>query len=193
MKNGKYSNKNRKRRLRWGKEFVLLCSVVMLLIGVVGGSLAYLIAEGGSVENTFIPGKVSCSIQEPGWSDGETTKSNVTVKNTGNTDAYIRAAIVVTWEKDGAKAPVAPVLGTDYTLVINTAAWTKNGSYYYHNTAVAPDKETEVLINSCTVTGTYEDYTLCVEILADAIQSTGVDTDGSTPVSQAWGYPPSGN
>lgn len=195
MNNGKYSTKkNRKRRLIWSKQFVLLCAVVMLLIGVIGGSLAFLTTNSNAVENTFTPGKVSCTINEPKWTDGDIVKSNVTVTNTGNTDAYIRAAIVVTWvDASGNKAPQVPVPDTDYTLDIGDDWRTFNDGYYYYNATVAPSGTTTNLIDSCKVIkGNLDGYTLCVEILADAIQSTGTSANG-TPVAQSWGHTPSAN
>ena len=187
MYNGKYNN--RKRRLRWNKQFVLLVSILALLVGVVGGSLAYLVTSTGDVANTFTPGKVACQINE---TMKDNVKSNVTVKNTGNTDAYIRVRLVATWQdEDGKVCPKAPVEGTDYTITYPEGTkWVKNGEYYYYPTSVAPNAFTGNLIDSCLpVSGQAPaGYTLHVEILADAIQSKPTDA-----VTQAWGYTPSGN
>ena len=72
---------------------------ILMLIGVVAGStVAYLIDKTDRVANTFEYAKVSCEITE---NFDKTTKSNVQVKNTGTTDAYIRATYVVNWlDKD---------------------------------------------------------------------------------------------
>lgn len=157
------------RRLVTGRQVLLLAALAVIVMGVVGGTVAYLVTKTTSVVNTFDPGRVSCVIEEK---FDKTTKEDVTVKNTGNTDAYIRAAIIVTW-KDAAGniAATAPVEGTDYNLVLNETDWVKHDGYYYYKDAVAPDRTTENLINSCTALKSNGDYTLSVEILADAIQA----------------------
>lgn len=181
-----------KRRLRWRKQFVLLCSIVALLVGVVGGSIAYLTTATDPVENKFEPGKVACQINEKMENN---VKSDVKVQNTGNTDAYIRARIVVTWQdRQGNVYAKPPVAGTDYSITIKTdTGWAKNGEYYYYTSSVTPEGETGILISSCSpVSGKAPSgYTLHVEILADAIQSKGVDENGQSPVEQAWGLDPS--
>lgn len=176
------------RRLRRSKQLLLLAAVIVLLAGVVSGSLAYLAADTTPVENTFTRGIVSCEIVEPGFKQGESAeKENVTIRNTGNTDAYIRARIVVTWQdENGNIYSKAPVAETDYTIeYAQNTSWVRNGDYYYYTTAVAPDECTEVLIKKCAPMAKVEapdGYTFHVEILADAIQSYPDEA-----VGEAWG------
>ena len=168
------------RRLGFGRQVLLLAALVVIAMGVVGGTVAYLVTKTDPVVNTFTPGVVSCKIDET--FDG-TTKSNVYVTNTGNTNAYIRAAIIVTW-KDAAGniAATVPAKGTDYTLELNETDWVEHDGYYYYKGSVAPNAQTEKLIKTCTDLRSNGDYTLCVEILADAIQSSP-----DSAVTQAWG------
>ena len=147
----------------------------------VGGTIAYLITDTRPVENTFTPGNVACQVIEPNWNDEDTAKENVFIKNTGNTDAYIRAAIVVTWQNaDGKVLAEVPQENVDYTLSINTNGWGKKGDYYYCTTAGSPNTQTSVLINSCTVIKAKEGYSLCVDVLAQAIQSSPNTVESST-------------
>lgn len=168
------------RRLGFGRQVLLLAALVVIAMGVVGGTVAYLVTKTDPVVNTFTPGVVSCKIDET--FDG-TTKSNVYVTNTGNTNAYIRAAIIVTW-KDAAGniAATVPVEGYDYNLKLNTNNWTHSGDYYYYKSSVEPNGTTEKLVESCSALKSNGDYTLSVEILADAIQSSP-----DSAVTQAWG------
>ena len=174
MNNAKHSGGKRTprhgRRLGFGRQVLLLAALAVIAMGVVGGTVAYLVTKTDPVVNTFTPGVVSCKIDET--FDG-TTKSNVYVTNTGNTNAYIRAAIIVTW-KDAAGniAATVPAKGTDYTLELNETDWVEHDGYYYYKGSVAPNAQTENLIETCTAKNPYGDYTLSVEILADAIQST---------------------
>lgn len=154
------------------KVVLLLAAAMLILVCGVGGTLAYLVTQAGPVKNEFTPGKVTSKVNE---NFNGTTKENVTIKNTGNVSAYIRAAIVVTWQDaQGNTLPEAP--GTDdYAISINTSDWTQEGGYYYYKAAVSAGESTANLINSCTQTKTYEDgRRLCVEIIGSAIQSEGM-------------------
>lgn len=189
MKNGKYSNKNRKRRLRWNKQFVLLVSMVALLIGVIGGSLAYLFTNTDPVTNTFIPGEVDIDIDEPGWDHA--VKRSVTIQNNGNVSSYIRAAVVVTWQDESGKVyPGMPAAGTDYYIDWETTGWIgpDNAGFYTFTTPVAPNGKTSVLITECYPYDdkTPENYHLVVDVISEAIQADGMD--GNVPVvTSAWG------
>ena len=168
------------------KSFLILAMMVLLLTFAVGGTIAYLVTSTNPVVNTFEPAYVTSVVNEPDWKDGDLEKKNVTISNTGNTSAFIRAAIVVTWQdKDGYTMPVRPVLGTDYdyTLDINTNDWTYNstdGFYYYMHVVTKADDATTTdtttnLINSCKPIKAYDDgRKLCVEVIGSAIQSTGI-------------------
>ena len=184
MNNAKHSGGKRTpqhgRRLGFGRQVLLLAALAVIAMGVVGGTVAYLVTKTDPVVNTFTPGVVSCKIDET--FDG-TTKSNVYVTNTGNTNAYIRAAIIVTWmDAAGNIAATVPAKGTDYTLELNETDWVEHDGYYYYKGSVAPNALTEKLIKTCTDLRSNGDYTLCVEILADAIQSSP-----DSAVTQAWG------
>ncbi len=163
------------------KSFLALALTVLLLAVAVSGTVAYLVTNSEPVENTFEYGKVSCTITED---FDKITKKNVQVKNTGNVDAYIRAAIVVTWkDSKGYTMPVQPEEGTDYTLELGSS-WTKHGDYYYYNGKVAPDGSTGDLIVSCSPTKQYEDgRKLCVEVIGSAIQAEGM---GATSAQEAF-------
>ena len=169
------------RRLRWGKQFILLAAIAVLALGIVGGTSAYLLTNTSSVENTFTPGSVSCTIGE---TFDKKVKRDVYVINTGNTDAYIRAAIIVTWQDaSGNVAPDVPRINTDYSIDYGSG-WKQYGDYWYYLNKVEPGQPTSELIKKCEVITDYEDssYTLHVEILADAIQS-----EPATAMTEAWG------
>ena len=165
-----------------GSGFVLLILAVVLAIG---GTLAFIIANTEEVKNEFTPGEVKCEVLEQ-WEEPYKVKSDVKIKNTGNTAAYIRATYVVTWQKDdGTVYAKQPVEGTDYTIEFaKDSGWEKIGDYWYYTSPVAADGETEVLIASCKLAegaSVPTDYHLSVEIIASAIQS-----DPDTVVAEKW-------
>ncbi len=178
---------NRKTRLCWNRSFVLVVSVLVLLVGIVGASLAYLSMKTEPVKNEFTYGKVSCEVLED--FDG-TVKSNVRIKNTGNIPAYIRARVVVTWKNEnGDIYGTKPVLGEDYSFDFNSEKWigmtTDSGLYFYFPDPVELGAETTWMLRDCKKTenaNVPEGYDLSVEILADAIQSEPVSA-----VEEAWG------
>lgn len=161
------------------KKIILTAASAALLLGAVGTTLAYIIADAGPLANVFTPSHVVNEIIEPTYTTTE--KKDVKVKNTGDTTAYFRAAIVATWVKtdDSSKIIYAaqPVLKTDYTIEIGTD-WVGADGYYYYKYAVAPNNETTALITSCQLTEVANvptGYTLSVEILSQAIQAEPKD------------------
>ena len=169
-------------KMRKTKAILLLALIVAILACSVGGTLAFLVTKTGSVKNTFQPAHVTSSVIEPGWNDGSTEKSNVTIKNTGDVSAYIRAAIVITWkDKDGNTMPEVPGSG-DYSLTIGSDWTLGSDGYYYYNSIVGADKETSNLIVSCTenYTNNYTDgRKLCVEVIGSAIQAEGMGANSA--------------
>lgn len=171
------------------KKLCLLIAVLLLSVATVGGTLAYIFTQTTAVVNKFTPSEVTCKINEK--MDG-TTKSDVTVTNTGDTTAYIRAAVVVTWQNaDGEVLGELPVAGTDYTIIFNNTDWAVKDGYYYYKSVVGVDKTTKTtknLINSCVASAAapVDGYKLHVEIIADAIQAEPADA-----VTEAWGVDPS--
>ena len=182
MYQGQYvkCTKCNKRRANKGKATVLLTSLSLLIVLLVGTTTAFLIASDGPIANIFKSSQVSCEVNEDPF-DG-TTKTNVTISNTGDTEAYIRAAIVVTWKdaENGNIYGATPIAGTDYTIELNLEDWIEGSDgYYYYKHPVAPKNQngvTTALITSCSViqSKTPAGYGLNVEILGSAIQSVPV-------------------
>lgn len=185
MYHGKYDNRNTRsrRRRRKGKSSLLLIALVVLMGVLVGSTVAYLVANTGSIANSFVPAKIETEITEDFKNN---VKNDVKVQNTGDVDAYVRATVVVTWQNNkGEVYPTAPVEGTDYTVTYpDDTGWSKLGEYYYYTKVLKPNQETGVLLTDCkTVEGKApEEYHLSVEILSSAIQSEPEDA-----IHEAWG------
>ena len=154
------------------RSLVLVVSVLALVLAVAGGTLAWLVANSGPVTNTFTPAQVSCEVDETFQNN---VKSAVSIKNTSNIDAYIRAYVVVTWkDAQGNVYGKLPVKDTDYTMTMpNNTKWFKSGDYYYYPDAVPSGASTGMLIEECKLIGTppADGYSLSVEMIAEAIQS----------------------
>lgn len=182
MHQGAHIRKGSKPRVRMNRTAVLFMAIIMLIGAVVGSTVAYLITKTGPVENQFTYAGVSCEVTEKFENN---TKEHVQVKNTGSTDAYIRATYVVNWlDADGNIVTSVPD-GYSYELEKNPdGTWTEgDDGYFYYLSPVAPGESTPGSLLTCTVT--YPEnpkYKLSVEILATAIQSTPAKA-----VTEAWG------
>ncbi len=185
MYNGSHAKANNKPRIRMNKLAILFIAVVMLIGAVVGSTVAFLVTQTEPVENKFSYAKLSTEITEVFTGD---TKSNVQIKNTGDTAAYVRATYVVTWrDMSGNVVPSVPE-GYSYTLTENPGGkWKKIGDYFYYPTPVESKNSTLGSLLTCTVTHPDNpEYVLNVEILASTIQSTPANA-----VTEAWGVTPS--
>lgn len=182
MKNEQYDGKylqSEHKQLRRPKRLATLLVSLLLVLGVaVGGTVAFLSTRTDSKENTFTPSKVTCEVTE---TFNNNVKSNVAVQNTGDTTAFIRAAINVTWmsNQDAADQTVSskvPVKNTDYSIQLaDNTNWIQGADgYYYYQLPVKPQDSTEVLIEECKLQNNAsvpDGYHLSVEIVASAIQS----------------------
>ena len=175
------------KRVMKTKKPVALVALLVLLCCTVAGTLAYLVDSTDPVTNTFTPASVSTEVNED--FDG-ITKSNVTIKNTGNIDAYIRATVVVNWaDKDGnvygGAVPTDKGDKKDYDLTLKANnGWIKGADgYYYYIHPVAPKGSTTVMFENITqlTADPAEGYGLQITILADGIQS-----EPGTTVVRVW-------
>lgn len=208
MYQGKYSNttpaasaSRRGRRRRLNPRFVILVCSLLILTSLVGGTLAYLFTSTGNVENVFTPGEVPPTIEET-FQEGDLVKKKVSVKNTGDVSAYIRAKVLITWqyagegEENGNVLNELPVKDTNYTVYYTqNSGWVYRweDGYYYYTRPVGAQQSTSDLIDELRVISEapQEGYTLHVEILSQAIQADGVTADGTKAVVAAWGVDPS--
>jgi len=174
--------KMRKHQLDRAK--VVMVSLVALAVMAVGTTLAYFLTNTPTVNNVFTPSHVTTVVDEK--FDGN-VKRDVRIQNTGNTAAYIRAAVVYTWQdgngQDGngnVYGGSAPEAGTDFNQIL-ASDWGESGAwvlaadgFYYWTKPVAAKGYTGKLINEISMKDSAnapEGYTLCVEILGSGIQS----------------------
>ena len=87
------------------KKTVFIISAVLLLTATVGSMIAFVFTSTGKIDNTFTPSLVSCAIVENGSTEEQyrdtvsiSSKSDVRIKNTGDTNAYIRVAVIISWK-----------------------------------------------------------------------------------------------
>ncbi len=169
-----YQRKHDKRLCRKsGKSAALLVSLLLLLTVTVGGTIAFLMESDAPLHNLFNPSQVTTYVDETLVG---TTKKDVKIQNTGDTEAWIRAAVVVTWQDaEGNVYGQAPVAGTNYTAWAPGADWLTgdDGFYYYRYPVEAGATTANALISSIAPVGNppADGYYLTVEIIGSGIQS----------------------
>ena len=171
------------------KGIVLILLLAALLLSAAGTTVAFIIARSSPAENTFTPANVSCAVNEVFQNN---VKRDVTVINTGNTEAFVRSALVINWvsETDGKIHAVSPVAGVDYEIIWGSAKWSQGSDgFWYYSAKLAVGESTENLIDSCTlIKEAPAGYRLSVQILASAIQSSP-----ARAIEQAWGVSVNGD
>ena len=175
-----HNEKSGRHGIRMNRTAVLLIAIILLISTAVGSTVAFLATKTEPVENSFEYANVSCEVMQDRDTEGS---SIVKVENTGTISAYIRAAVVANWmDKDGNIAASVPE-GYSYDLTCSSGSWVQGtDGFFYYLLPVAPGASTEGNLLTCTVTcPETPEYTLSVEVLAEAIQSTP-----ASAVNEAW-------
>ena len=171
MRRGKHVKKNSINYKFVGLVFALLT----LSLIATNGTVAFLVDKTESLPNTFEPAEVKVLVTE---SFDFYELDQVRIKNTGNIDAYVRAAVVTNWrDADGNIYGQQPIAGVHYSIQynLNTGGWMRNpqDGYYYLAYPLPPNVTASALILTCTPveSKTPEGCKLSVEIIPQAIQS----------------------
>ena len=174
-----HNEKSGRHGIRMNRTAVLLIAVILLISTAVGSTVAFLATKTEPVENAFEYANVSCEVMQ----DRDTDGSIVQVKNTGTISAYIRAAVVANWIDVDENIAASVPEGYSYDLTCSSGSWAQgNDGFFYYLLPVAPGALTEGSLLTCTVACSENpEYTLSVEVLAEAIQSTP-----ASAVNEAW-------
>lgn len=78
------------------KLIIMLVSIVLAVTVAVVGTLAYLFHITDNVVNVFTPTEVTCKVDETFENN---IKTNVSIQNTSNIDAFIRVAVLANWKQ----------------------------------------------------------------------------------------------
>lgn len=155
-------------------------AVVLTLTTLAGSTLALLTKTTAPVENSFSLASGPAPDIEESF-DG-TVKQNVTVKNTGDTPCYLRAAVIITLRDELGNTLAQPAAaGTDYSILYaqNNGWFQSSDGFWYYADPVAPGDSTPALIQSCSP---MNGAALEVTIVSQAIQSRPENA-----VQEAWG------
>lgn len=205
MSKGRYEHKGRRRRRTFGsKSLALILACVLLVGGVIGGTLAWLTADGGSVTNTFTESDIDIKLEEtkpvdktapmvPGWTIDKDPKVTVKadsedcwlfVKITESTnpdlDAYISYAIAAGWETIQAEdANGVTVIGRKVYKDDTTKAFAILGAGNYTDPMDADDTTDDFKI-------TWGDNQVCVKPSVTEQMMEAISTSKPTLSFQAY-------
>lgn len=151
---------------------VLLIAVLLLITTAVGSTAAFLVTKTGPVVEDFAYAQVSCQVTDA-----------LAVQNTGTAQAYIRASYAVNWLDVNGNIVAAVPEGYSCDPVENQDDWTEGGDgYFYYSYPVDPGDETPSLLTCIVSCPEDPEYTLSVEVVAEAIQSNPAEA-----AEEAWG------
>lgn len=172
-----------RRHSRHSRHAALVAALALILVCAVGATTAFLLTQTSSVTNMFMPSHVSCSVTES-FNSTKGVKSDVNVRNTGDTEAYIRVKLVSYRTNDAGDHIGGTTSLPAFTLGAN---WVfHEDGYYYYTLPVKPGESPVAnLADSMTLTGTYDDADgghQAIDVMAEAIQSSPAKA-----VGEAWG------
>lgn len=168
----KYISRNGSHAGRTAKSSALVIALALILVLVVGGTVAYIFTQTGPVINTFTPTEAKITVDEE-ISGNQKTEIKVENVSTG-VPVYIRVALVANMIDDKGNVTGAATVPT-FTPGEN---WIKGSDgYYYYTKAVPVGQSTENLLAAPMTL----DNNMQVVVLADAIQA-----EPTTAVTQAW-------
>lgn len=182
-----------KRAFRKWKWLPAACALALALTVTVGGTLAWLATHTDPVTNTFEMGQVTPVVTED-FEQNTDVKKDVSVRNNGNVPAYIRVALVATWENGSGDVKPADLdkLDIDWGPEGGSESagepgngWIKLGDYYYYQAPVAGQDFTNNLIAEATVRTDSEQpegYHMNLQVIADSIQAAPAEA-----VTTTWG------
>ena len=137
----------------------ILAVVAIILLFVAEGTFAWFGSsdqrvgslEAGYVRTEIVPGSIA------------------QVRNIGNTDAFIRTALITNWRSEDLMV-ARPVKASDYLMEVNQSHWFEAGGYWYYRYPVPAGSLTLELVSEFAVFGIAEGLVFDLEVLCSAVQ-----------------------
>ena len=140
-------------------------AIILVVVMTIGGTVAFLMDSTESVVNKFTPASSGITIEEK---VKENCKTEVAVKNTGDTGAYIRVSLVANYYDENGNITGGAAV-PNFTL--NSEKWfLGNDGYYYYKTPLPAGKVTESLLANGSKMELSEN--MQVTVLAQSIQAS---------------------
>ena len=158
------------------KVAIIVCLIILLAL-LCGTAFALMYRQTQELNNQLEAAVVDCTVLEE---FNGTEKSSITVKNTGNIDAYLRLRMVSYWVDSNGKIVSKP---SKMPTVTVAAGWVVGSdNTYYYSKPIAPGGITPDLLDENMILIEEGGYLQVVEVFADAIQSKPPEA-----VTKSWG------
>lgn len=139
-------------------------AIILVVVMTIGGTVAFLMDSTESVINKFTPASSGITIEEE---VKENCKTEIAVKNTGDTGAYIRVSLVANYYDENGNITGGAAV-PDFT---NSEKWfLGNDGYYYYKLPVAANDVTDNLLASESKMQLKDN--MQVTVLAQSIQAS---------------------
>ena len=184
------------------KKILLAAAVVICLTIAVSGTLAYFTFED-TAHNVITSGGVSIEVVEKtkstdgaeledfpkegitGVMPGTEVSKIVSVRNTGNSEAWVRVKVDATIKSAEGEGKLPSDVMT-YTV---SGDWTEKDGYYYYNNKVPAGESTSILFDTVKfdpeMGNKYQNCKANIKISAQAVQTA----NNGTTVMDAQGWP----
>lgn len=180
------------------KKLSMIIVVAIILNVTLMGTIAYLIDRTEEIVNIFNPGTVTTEVDEKVEND---RKSEIKVTNTGNTDAYVRIALVayrvktdesgnVVFDANGNPVRIggainAPTPETDKNFNL-AADWIEHNGHYYYTKPVAPGESVYLLADQSYIT-LIQFNDADGGVMALDVMASGIQANPKSVVETEWG------
>lgn len=140
-------------------------AIILVVVMAIGGTVALLMDSTDSVTNKFAPASSGITIKEE---VKENCKTEIAVKNTGDTGVYVRVSLVANYYGENGNITGGAAV-PDFTL--NSDKWfVGNDGYYYYRQPVAAGDVTDNLLASESKMQLEDN--MQVTVLAQSIQAS---------------------
>lgn len=140
-------------------------AIILVVVMTIGGTVAFLMDSTESVVNKFTPASSGITIEEK---VKENCKTEIAVKNTGDSGAYIRVSLVANYYDENGNITGGAAV-PNFTL--NSEKWfLGNDGYYYYKQPVAAGDVTDNLLASESKMQLKDN--MQVTVLAQSIQAS---------------------
>ena len=140
-------------------------AIILVVVMTIGGTVAFLMDSTESVINKFTPASSGITIEEE---VKENCKTEIAVKNTGDTGAYIRVSLVANYYDENGNITGGAAV-PNFTL--NSEKWfLGDDGYYYYKQPIAAGDVTDNLLASESKMQLKDN--MQVTVLAQSIQAS---------------------
>lgn len=161
------------------KRILCLAFSLMLIVPLfANSSLAWVSSNAREITNKFVLGSIGASVVEK--FDGN-IKSNVAVKNSGNTADYVRVNLVVQVLDEQGNIVATPNDDISFENCFNIKGfnsenWLKIGEFYYYKKSLPAGEKSEVLFSKVTPKIKFNNTSLNLIVMSQGIQKSGISS-----------------